>query len=191
MKRLNLARSLIHLSGVAVVPARKLLGTYVVLYLIALASGLYLLSEFFRLRNKSFPLVKLTLAAARDEEKSSLVVKPLYYALGVALTILVFPENIGDAAVAILTIGDGLAALSGAAVGRTPIPYNVNKTVEGSLVGFVSSFVVACLFVSVPTALLGAATGALVESHGRLIDDNLSVPFISGFVMWAMILLGP
>jgi dolichol kinase len=158
--------------------------------MVALASALYLLSEFFRLRNKSSPLAKLTLAAAREEEMGSFVLKPLYYALGIALALVVFPENIGDSAIVVLTIGDGLAALFGAAIGRTPIPYNVSKTIEGSLIGFASAFLAACLFVSVPIALLGAITGGLVESRDRLIDDNLSVPLISGCAMWVMILVG-
>jgi dolichol kinase len=80
--------------------------------------------------------------------------------------------------------------LFGAAIGRTPIPYNVSKTIEGSLIGFASAFLAACLFVSVPIALLGAITGGLVESRDRLIDDNLSVPLISGCAMWVMILVG-
>ena len=183
LKRLNLTRSVIHLSGLSVVFLRKLVGVNLTLSLIMIVTFIYLISELLRLRNKSFPLINLTIKASRNEERNQLIIRPVYYAVGIAASMIIFPENIGNSAITIVTLGDCLAGLSGTIIGRNPIPYNRDKTIEGSLVGFISAFLVSCVFVSVHVAFLGALTGAFAESCDRLLDDNLAVPLASGLVM--------
>ena len=154
------------------------------LLLITVTSIIYCLSEFLRLKGKTFPLIKLTIKAAKDEEKKSFIIKPIYYAIGIASALILFPNSIGNSAIAILTIGDSLAGLSGTTIGKTPIPYNKNKTVEGSLIGFSIAFFAANLFSPMKIALIGAFVGALTESYNKFIEDNLFIPLVSGFIMW-------
>jgi dolichol kinase len=184
MKKINLVRSLIHLSGFLTIFLRINLGLTLVLLLITVTSIIYCLSEFLRLKGKTFPLIKLTIKAAKDEEKKSFIIKPIYYAIGIASALILFPNSIGNSAIAILTIGDSLAGLSGTTIGKTPIPYNKNKTVEGSLIGFSIAFFAANLFSPMKIALIGAFVGALTESYNKFIEDNLFIPLVSGFIMW-------
>jgi dolichol kinase len=184
MKKINLVRSLIHLSGFLTIFLRINLGLTLVLLLITVTSIIYCFSEFLRLKGKTFPLIKLTIKAAKDEEKKSFIIKPIYYAIGIALALILFPNSIGNSAIAILTIGDSLAGLSGTTIGKTPIPYNKNKTVEGSLIGFSIAFFAANLFSPMKIALIGAFVGALTESYNKFIEDNLFIPLVSGFIMW-------
>ena len=184
MKKINLVRSLIHLSGFLTIFLRINLGLTLVLLLITVTSIIYCFSEFLRLKGKTFPLIKLTIKAAKDEEKKSFIIKPIYYAIGIASALILFPNSIGNSAIAILTIGDSLAGLSGTTIGKTPIPYNKNKTVEGSLIGFSIAFFAANLFSPMKIALIGAFVGALTESYNKFIEDNLFIPLVSGFIMW-------
>ncbi|MEM3476394.1 MAG: hypothetical protein QXL69_03880 [Candidatus Bathyarchaeia archaeon] len=184
MKKANLIRAIIHLSGSSIIFLRIHFGLFFALTLIAITSIAYVFSEFLRLKKKSFILIKLTIKAARDEEKKSFIIKPIYYAIGIVLSLILFPSNIGNSAIAILTIGDSLAGLIGSKLGKTPIPYNKNKTIEGSLIGFSTAFLAASLFSPLESALIGAFAGALIESCGNSIEDNLFIPLVSGSTMW-------
>ncbi len=181
--KLNVLRSVIHISGIIIIFIRTFLGSKFTLGLIVVVSFLYFISEVIRLRSRYFPLVRLTLLASREEEKDRFIVKPLYYAAGIAGSILLFPQNIGDAAIVILTLGDGLASILGTLFGRTRNPFNRSKTIEGTILGFITAFLVSSLLVHVKIALLGAVIGAVVESYGKPIDDNISVPLLSGLAM--------
>jgi len=190
MKKINLVRSLIHLSGFSIIFLRIKLGLLFVLSLVIVASIVYCSSEFLRLKGKSFPLINsLTLKAARNEEVKGFIIKPIYYAIGIALALILFPSEIGNAAITFLTIGDSLAGLSGATVGKTPIQYNKNKTVEGTLIGFSVAFFITIFLSPIKLALIGVFAGALIESCNKFMEDNLFIPLISGFAMWIFLSL--
>ena len=110
-------------------------------------------------------------------------VKPLYYACSISFALIVFPENIGNASIVILTIGDGLAGYIGTLIGKHPLPINRTKTYEGSIFGFTIAFIIAEYFTPFITALLGAIIGGISEASNIFLDDNLSVPIFSGLIM--------
>lgn len=179
-------RLAIHVSGAATIALNRALGSPVTLSLIAAVSVLYLASEALRARGRRFPLFfDVTMLAATREEKTAPALKPIYYALGIASSILIFPRGVENLAIITLTVGDGLAGAFGRLFGKTPIPYNERKTVEGSLFGFSLAFLLAAFFVPVEAALVGAVAGALAESLGKL-EDNLLVPLSSGAAAWLL-----
>lgn len=182
-RRLNPIRSVIHLSGIIVILLREYFGLHFTIGLIATTSILFLISEILRSMKKGSPLAKLTLVASRETEKNAFVVKPLFYAIGIASSLLLFPKNIGYAAIVILTVGDGLAGIIGTMLGRIENPLNPSKTVEGTFIGFTSAFLIALILIPPEIAFIGTVTGAVVESLDKSIDDNVSVPLLSGFVM--------
>ncbi len=95
------------------------------------------------------------------------------YATGALIAIAFLPDVPGMAAVIfILGIGDGLSTIAGRR-GKVALPFNSRKTVEGSLVMFLSSLF-AFAFVGW-AALPLAIVAAFAESLPRF-DDNLSVP---------------
>ncbi len=106
-----------------------------------------------------------------------------------ALCALLFPEPIAAAALAMLMVGDGAAAVVGRRFGRTRYPFSP-KSVEGSAAFFVTAFAAAVPFgllppegVGLPVLALGAAVAALVEALPVPINDNVRVPLVAGAVM--------
>ena len=114
----------------------------------------------------------------------------IFLGLGIILTTVVFSNgqvynNPAYAAIVILAFGDGFSAMSVLIEKRKFI--NKNTSIEGTLIGFVTAFVGASLFVPIPIALIGAFVGMFVEAFFPTIDDNLIIPILSAFVMSLMI----
>lgn len=98
------------------------------------------------------------------------------------LTILLFAKPVAVLAIAFIVIGDTAGAIVGRLWGKV---WFRNKTIEGSL-----SFFLACCIISLPVSgiplwvkFTGAFAAAIVEALTVIIDDNLTVPLISGALM--------
>ncbi len=101
------------------------------------------------------------------------------------MALAIFSEPAVSAlAVAVLGIGDPVAALVGRRFGRTQL--RAGRSLEGSL-GFVAAasviaFVVASVLLQAPfhmqviVAIVAALTGAIVEIFSTHVDDNLTIP---------------
>lgn len=121
----------------------------------------------------------------------------------VVLLLWLTPLPVAFAACAQLALGDGTSALAGRAFGRVPLPYNKEKTVVGSLAGFVAGsagafgilawyfwYVEGVAFFQDPVpvtlvaivCVVGGFFAALAESLPRL-EDNVTVPLSSGVAM--------
>ncbi|MBN1786506.1 MAG: hypothetical protein JW825_05940 [Candidatus Methanofastidiosa archaeon] len=116
----------------------------------------------------------------RSEEKRSWG-SHTFYALGSFLCILFYTKNIAIAATAALLIGDSFAALVGKTIGRHRI-YK-KKTLEGSSACFLSCLVLYYFILPVPIAIIGAVATTLTELYSTRINDNLTIPLVSGGVM--------
>ena len=108
-----------------------------------------------------------------------------------ALCAWVFPPDIAAAALAMLMVGDGAAAVVGRWIGRTRWPGSM-KTLEGSLAYAATAFLTGLVVATWPGAALtvglcalGAFTGALVEALPIPLNDNVRVPALSGLAMLA------
>jgi dolichol kinase len=146
----------------------------------------YILSEAVRLRAKSVPLItRFTLAMSREDESPRLVVAPIYLAVGVVLSLLVFPKNIAYASITIVAVGDPVASYVGRKLGRIHVR---KKTLEGLTAGLIASFAAALFWVPPHLALAGSVIGMLLELLG-LLDDNLAIPIGAGSAMLATTML--
>ena len=112
----------------------------------------------------------------------------LNFFFGSLLVLLLFGSNINIAAAAImiLALGDSFATLVGRRFGRHKIFYSREKSVEGSIGGFVPAFLGALIFVSPQVALVGALAGMAVESLPAKIDDNTIIPLTAGLIMFLL-----
>jgi dolichol kinase len=99
------------------------------------------------------------------------------------IPLLIFPKSINYATITILTLGDGVASRAGKLVGGIQLPFNLRKTFEGTLTGFLFALTDAMTFVSPFLAVIGAVAGMAVEGLPLRIDDNLTVALGSGFAM--------
>jgi len=128
----------------------------------------------------------VTRRAALKPELHEFVTAPILFALAITVSLILFPIPINYASIMILALGDGSATLFGKSFGRTVLPFNKRKRVEGSIFGFLFAFLGSLLFVSPIKAFVGAAAGMLMECLPTPISDNLAVPIVSGLVMTIM-----
>jgi len=111
------------------------------------------------------------------------------FLLGVLLTFLLFKESIAIASLSFLVFGDMMAKIVGINYGKTVI-FNTEskKTLEG-LIGFLSISISSAYFLWLLNMLplwigvTGAVIASVVEVFPFPIDDNLSVPVVSGAIM--------
>ncbi|OGD46908.1 hypothetical protein A3K70_01130 [Candidatus Bathyarchaeota archaeon RBG_16_48_13] len=188
MRRKDWIRNMVHSSGILTAWLAMEIGEISTVLVILLLSSFYLISELFRLNDRRFPIfAKVTNSVARLSELQSLVVTPIYFAVGIIASFLMYPRPISFAAIAVFTVGDSVANLVGRRFGTFSLPYNKGKTLEGSLAGFAAALISASIFLSYPFALLCAAVALFVESLPLRIDDNLSVPIVSGACVFAAV----
>jgi len=186
ISRRDFIRETIHIAGflVAVFTMYWSLNRYFAASLILVVMLLYILSELARMLNKNIPVLStITWKAAIQPELYEFVTAPIFFALGIILSLLLFPPFISYAAIAIFTLGDGFATLFGKTIGNHVFPYNKGKKVEGTIFGFLLASLGASLFVSPLKALVGAAAGMIVESLPAPINDNLTIPLIAGLTI--------
>jgi phosphoserine phosphatase/dolichol kinase len=178
-------RELIHLSG-TLVPfvCIYILDVYVVAASILIVALAYTISEFLRMLGINVPIVStITMKSADQYELQEFTSSPIFYAFGIMLSLLLFPQPVSYASIAILTLGDGFAAIFGRKFGRTTFPFNKGKKVEGSLFGWLFAFAGSLVFIDPLRALIGATVGILAESMPSPVNDNLVIPLASGLVL--------
>jgi phosphoserine phosphatase SerB len=152
--------------------------------IILLLAVVYTISELARIQGINIPILsEITWNAANKTELYEFATAPIYFALGIGFSLLFLPEPIGYVAITVLTLGDGGAHIFGMKFGKTPLPFNKGKNVEGTIVGFVIAFFGSMLFISPIFALIAAAVGMLVEGIPSSINDNFTIPFIVGLLL--------
>ena len=161
-----------------------LLGNIMVASLILLVAVLYTLSEVARVRGINIPILSsITWNAANKTELYEFAASPIHFALGIAISLLIFPAPIRYVAITTLTLGDGCAHLFGMKFGKTRLPFNKGKNLEGTIFGFLFAFLGAMIFVDPTRALIAAVVGMLVEALPLPINDNLTMPLASGLTL--------
>ena len=178
-------RGTIHLSGFAIpFICNYLLNRYLVASLISIITLLYIMSELARIMGKNFSvLTTVTANAAVKLEQYEFATAPIFYALGIILSLTIFPPMVGYTSIAILTLGDGAASLVGKKLGKTRFPFNKAKKLEGSIAGFTLAFLGATIFIDPIRAFIAAAAGMLVECLPTPINDNLIIPLTTGIIL--------
>ncbi len=118
----------------------------------------------------------------RDHEKSGDFTGATYILISVCLTVALYSKPIAIAALAFIIVGDTFAALIGRKFGRHRFG---RKSVEGSLACLVGTGIVAFLApdLTIPVALTGAVVATFTEAVSLTIDDNITVPLMSGLIM--------
>jgi len=180
----DVLRETIHASGFFVPVLAGLIGITAVALLICVVSALYFLSELYRMNRKNLPIIStITRHAASQAELYEFAAAPLYFAIGILITLLLFPAPVSSATIAIFALGDSTASLFGGLISKKPLPFNKGKTLAGSLVGFFFAFLAALFFVSPALALIGAAVAMTVESLPLPVNDNVLIPLYTGLAL--------
>ena len=184
----DIIREAIHASGFFVPVLAGLIGIPIVALLICVVSAFYFISELARMNRQNLPIIStITRNAALQAELYEFALAPLYFAIGILLTLLLFPAPVNGAAIAIFTLGDSTASLFGGLISKKPLPFNKGKTLEGSLAGFFFAFLAGSFFVSPVLALIGAAVAMAIESLPLPVNDNILIPLVTGLVLMLML----
>ena len=186
--RNDLIRETIHASGFFVPIVAGLIGVFPVALMICAVSTFYLISELSRMNKKNLPIIStITRNAASQAERYEFAAAPLYFAIGILATLIIFPAPVNGAAIAIFALGDSTASLFGGVISKKPLPFNKGKTLEGSLAGFFFAFLAGTYFVSPVLALIGAAVAMTVESLPLPVNDNILIPLCTGLALLLII----
>ena len=173
-------RETIHFSAIIVPILAMLLGLSAVVILILAVVALYTLSELVRMEGKNLPLFsQITNLAASQTERYEFVSAPLYFAMGILLTLVLFPAPASSAAIAIFAAGDSTASIFGG-FSKKVLPINKGKSLEGTIAGFIFAFLAGSLFITPWKALIGAFVAITIEAAPLPVNDNILMPLLAG-----------
>lgn len=143
------------------------------------------------IRGRYAPLNRIILTAAgplmRRSERDGFTGLP-FYALGCSIALFLFQRDIAILSVMFLVFSDPLSSLFGVLYGKDKIL--PNKSLQGAVAGFFTCYLLTLFYVMNTTtlgihilvfALLAGIIGTLSELVSAFnIDDNLSIPVLSG-----------
>ena len=117
----------------------------------------------------------------REEEKPTLM-GSTYFLFSTLLAVLLFPKPIAIVSLLIVILSDTAAALVGRGIGRTRL---FGKTLEGSIAFFITSLLIVWCYPDLNrfSGTLAALGGTLIELLPTRLDDNLTIPLVTGAIM--------
>jgi dolichol kinase len=174
-------------------------GTGVLLLSLALAANLTV--ETLRLRRPKLNelMMRFWGPLMRRCEATRYTGAPYYLAASI-LAIGIFPKPIALLSILYLACGDPIASLFGVLYGDKGPRFRNGKSWVGTGAGILTCMVVSLIFLRgmslpdslvLPLTLIGGVAGGTAELLPLEVDDNLSIPIVSGFALWlGFILLG-
>lgn len=193
---LHLARKTWHMfMGVAMASAYFAgMSTRAAILTLTVALALAVSVEFSRLKFAHFneKVVRLWGPIMRSCEVNRVSGIP-FYILATLLSIGIFPKPIAILSILYLAFGDPVASVFGILFGKYGMRFSNGKSLIGTLAGIVACSLVGFLYLrnlSLPPVaylslvLLGGIAGGVAELMPFDMDDNLSIPIVSGFVLW-------
>ncbi|TVP77484.1 MAG: hypothetical protein EA352_03595 [Gemmatimonadales bacterium] len=131
--------------------------------------------------NRLFFRLFRSLASPRE---ASGVASSSWYLLGALLTVAIFPVPIAVSAILVLSLADPVASYCGRRWGKRPFG---SGTILGS-----SLFLAVSILVLFPGwgPVAGGVTAVVVTLAERIpwpLDDNLTIPLITGMLLWSLL----
>lgn len=156
---------------------------------VLILAGLGFFLDILRMRFSHLNSVALRFMGPfmRESERKSFSGLP-FYALGVALSLFLFPEKIAILSILFLVFSDPISSYIGILFGKDKIL--PNKSLQGTLAGFITCYLVTLIYsINISFvdynllgfSLLAGIIGSLSELTSVFgIDDNLTIPLLSG-----------
>ncbi len=160
-------------------------GFYPVMFtVIVLLTAVYAVSECFRINGYSFPLLGvITRSSIRKTEERGFAFGPITLLLGASLSLALFSPLVSSTVIWIVAFADAIATIVGRSIGNHRIPYNVKKSIEGSLAAWIVAFLCGCVYLPLFPAILAGLFASLIESLPLRSLDNLFVPIGAGLLL--------
>jgi dolichol kinase len=114
----------------------------------------------------------------RDDEKGNKLNGATFLLLGFLVSVILFEKNIAIISMLILALSDSLAAIFGMQFGKNKWH---GKTLQGSSAFFITTFLISSFFNdNTGINILGAALITFVELISGKLNDNVTIPVVSG-----------
>ncbi|MBU5575087.1 MAG: SEC59/DGK1/VTE5 family protein [Candidatus Aenigmatarchaeota archaeon] len=143
---------------------------------------LFLFAYFRTFIRKNKKIEKFIKDYERKEEAKFPFKGALYFFFSISLSIILFPKNIASASIAVLSISDMLSTLVGIKYGKHKFYVNKYKSLEGSIIFFISCLLILLFYTNFYNALLISIITTCIEVF-PYVNDNISIPLTVGFLM--------
>ena len=197
----EISRQLVHLSGLVFIlfalfidKATGSLYFFMIAFLLLLYSIVISrqqngFSKTIQKLEKSF---KYLMSSFEREETKTPFIGAFWLYFSCGLLLLFFPLLIAIVSCSIVVVADSVSTLIGLRFGKHKIIGN--KSIEGSLMFFISAFFVAFLFTNLWIAVIVSAVATLAEllpdarilkklKEREILDDNFTVPLVTGILL--------
>ncbi len=182
----ELRRKAIHASSMFV-PFFSDINYHMTLILLVAVTVLYIVSELVRLNGIRFPVLGIiTRLCVRSNEVRQFTLAPLTLVVGVILSLVLFTELTACVVIVILAFADSFATIVGKIYGRLKIPYNRNKSVEGSVAFFLTALLCAVFLLPLKIALIASFVSCIIETMPFKFN-NISIPLGKGLIIGLII----
>jgi len=199
---LHLLRKIFHLVMGLVIIYCYMAGTSrgTAVLLLGSALGLDLLMEATRLRSPSFneKILKFWAPFMRTHEVNGMSTVPHYVSASI-IAIGIFPKPVAILSLLYLACGDPVASLAGILYGHKGPRFASGKTLIGTAAGVATCALVTFIYLKslmissdstiLMMSLIGGLAGGTAELLPLDVDDNFTIPVISGFVVWLAFLV--
>jgi len=186
----ELPRRLFHICGGLMIPVASLLARYDIFRTtLIIVTVIAIILDLLRLKSQKLNSTFIRIAGPlmRPTEVRR-VNGSTYILLSSTIVFLLFGKPIASTALIFLAIGDPVAGMVGTKWGRIKIGH---KSLEGSTAFLIAAFVAGALLsginhIPLHFIALGALSAAIVELLSLSINDNLTIPLISGGVIMGL-----
>ena len=184
---LELRRKGVHLIGLFVPISYIFIDRYQAIIAVGVLVFVALAIEMLKVLWPSFRVVfyQVFTPLLRSHERNGAITGATYYLIGAFLPILLFPKILAIVCIFFMILGDVAAALIGKKWGRTKL--FPRKSLEGSLACFLVCILIALVKFNPAVAIIGALVATVVEVLPTKLDDNLTMPLLSGLAMYLVL----
>jgi len=179
-------RKLIHLSGIIIILLSLSLETKYVFGFMLFLTLMFFVSEILRIRKIHLPVIHEITNFCKKREEKGFLIEVFFFSLSITL-LLLLPSKMFLIGSLPLIIGDSFAGIVGYTFGKHKLSYNKNKTIEGSLAFFASTFIAYLIFFDLKTSLILSVFSTLLESLLKKYE-NLLLPF-SVVIFYSLIIV--
>lgn len=179
----EIRRKLLHIL-IAFVPLFSSFIYHTTLIVLFSLLAVYTISECLRVNGYSLPVLGgVTRSSIRKLEERRFAFGPVTLVLGAILSTLCFPAVIASTAIWIVAFADTAATIVGRSLGNHRIPYNIKKSIEGSLAAWIVALFCGCIYLPLFHALFVASISSIIESLPLRSLDNLFMPIGTGILL--------
>lgn len=177
-----LSRKLIHLLSSLIPLSYIMFDKRVVLTAVLLILTTSIFVEIMRFKSRNFKQIfNRVFGKMLKKEEKTMITGATWVMLSNFLCIALFKKEIAIITLLFMSISDSIASMTGKFFGKYEI---FDKTLEGSICFFISSFFITMFFnLSFSLKVLASLLGTLVEIIPLPLDDNLLIPLVTGGIL--------